>query len=185
MDITEFFVSIKIPVTIFHVLSVILGMGGALISDLLFSFFSKDKKLSKTELSTLAILSSIVFYSLIFIIISGLFIFLSDIAKYLNSAKFLAKMSILAVLLVNGYVLNKSVWSHLFKKDFFISPREKNVRRFAFTCGAVSVISWLSVATLGVSNSLNMSYASIMLIYLTIIFFGILVALFVEKKEFN
>lgn len=185
MEIAEFFQYIKIPVTVAHVISVVFAMGSALASDILFSLFSKDKKLNATQISTLTILRSIVFYGLILIILSGAALFLSSMEEYLHSAKFLAKMSILAVLLINGYILNKYIWSHLLKEDFFTSPQERNVRRVAFACGAISVISWLSVCTLGVLDGLSMSYGMIISIYLLVLLFGIVVSFFVEKKEFN
>lgn len=185
MEIIEFFQNIKIPATVVHVIAVVFGMGAALVSDVLFSFFSKDKKLNSTEISTLEILASVVFYSLIFIVLSGLFIFLSDMEKYINSAKFLAKMSILLVLLINGYVLNKYIWPHLLNKKFFTFKKERNTRKLAFVCGTISIISWLAVCTLGVLDSIKMSYLAIIFTYLPIIFFGIIISLIVEKKELN
>jgi len=185
MEITEFFISIKTPATIAHLAGVVFGMGGALISDVLFSFFSRDKKLNPTELFTLEILAKVVFYSLIFIFISGVALFLSDPEKYLNSSKFLSKASILVVLLLNGYILNKYIWPHLLNRGFFTLKKERNIRRLAFACGAVSVISWISVLILGSLKSLPISYGAIMTIYLCILFSGMLVALLVEKKELN
>ncbi|HBA45686.1 hypothetical protein A2W67_01225 [Candidatus Nomurabacteria bacterium RIFCSPLOWO2_02_40_28] len=185
MELTEFFQEIKTPATILHVVGIVFGMGGAFVSDILFSFFSIDKKLNDTETSTLSVLSRIIFYSLILITLSGAVIFLSDTEKYLSSAKFLAKMSILAVLLINGYILNKSVWPHLLNKKFFKLKRERGVRRLAFVCGAISVTSWLSVFTLGILDSLNMTYFSIISLYLLITFLGVIVSLFVEKKELD
>jgi hypothetical protein len=181
----EIFQDIKIPATIVHVLSVVLGMGGALVSDFLFSFFSKDKSLNKTEIATLSVLSTVVLYGLGLIILSGITIFLSDVTRYMNSDKFLAKMTILLILCINGYLLNKYVWPHLLNKKFFVARSERNIRRIAFVCGAVSVISWLSVCALGVVDSLPIPYIYIMGIYLGIIFFGSMVALLVERKEFN
>jgi hypothetical protein len=55
-SIELFFGKYKIPLTVLHVLSVVLGMGAALVSDFLFNFYTKDKALSKTEISTLHIL---------------------------------------------------------------------------------------------------------------------------------
>ena len=185
MEIAQFFQNIKIPLTVLHVIAVVFGMGSALVSDLLFSFFSKDKKLDSTEISTLSILANVVFYSLIIIVLSGLAIFLSDVDRYINSAKFLAKMSILLVLLINGYFLNKFLWPHLLNEGFFTLEKERNVRRLAFVSGAISVISWLSVCTLGVLNRLDMSYLSIISIYLSVVIFGVLVSLGVERKELN
>jgi hypothetical protein len=181
----EILTDFKIPITVLHVISVVFGMGGALMSDILFSFFSKDKKLNPTEISTLSILANVVFYSLFLIVLSGLMLFFTNPDKYMDSTKFLAKMSILGILLINGYVLNKYIWSHLIKKGFFVLKEEKNMRRVAFVCGAISVISWLSVCALGVLDSLNMAYTTIVSIYIVIIIFGTLVALLVEKRELN
>lgn len=185
MEIIEFFQYIKIPVTVVHVIAVVFAMGSALVSDLLFSVFSKDKKLNATQISTLTILRSIVFYGLILVVLSGAALFLSSVEEYMHSAKFLAKMSILSVLLINGYVLNKYIWPHVLREEFFTSEGERNVRRVAFACGAISVISWLSVCTLGVLDGLRMSYGTIISIYLLVILFGATVSLLMEKREFN
>jgi len=185
MEVAEFFQTVKTPATILHVVSVVFGMGGALVSDLLFSFFSKDKNLNKTELATLSLLAKMVFWSLWLIVLSGLMIFLSDTDYYLNSHKFLAKMTILLILILNGYVLNTYVWPHLLKKKFFTAKGERGIRKVAFVCGAISVISWLSVLALGILDSLLMSYLSIIYIYLMIVIVGGFVAIIVERKELN
>lgn len=185
MELVGFFEEHKMIATIVHVVSVVFGMGSALVSDILFSFFSKDKKLNATEISTLSILADIVFYSLIVIALSGVALFLSDIEKYLASSKFLAKMTILAVLLVNGYVLNKYIWPHLLKKKFFTFKSERNIRRTAFVCGAISVISWVSVCVLGLMNAIPLNYILIMMLYLFVLALGTLTALLIEKKELN
>lgn len=185
MDIQEIFQFIKIPMTIAHVLSVVLGMGAALVSDALFSFYSKDRDLNSTEISTLSILSKIVFYGLILIALSGVGLFLSDIERYTHSTKFLAKMSILAILLINGYFLNKIVWPHLLNRNFFIADEERGVRKLAFACGAISVVSWLAICALGVLDSIKYDYSIVMLAYAGITIFAILVALVVERIELN
>ena|SRR3989344_514359 len=185
MEITEFFQDLKTPATVLHVISVITGMGAALMSDLLFSFFSKDKKLSRGEIATLSVLARVVLYSLVCIVLSGIFIFLTDVDKYIHSAKFLAKMSILAILLANGYFLNKYIWPHLLNKNFFTFKKERGIRRLAFMCGAISVISWLSVCTLGILDDLNMRYISIISVYALVTVCGVAISFLVEKKELN
>ncbi len=185
METLEFFQSIKTGATVAHVIAVVFGMGSALVSDILFSFFSKDKNLNKTEITTLSILRNIVRYSLMLIIFSGIMIFLSNIEKYTHSAKFLAKMSIMLVLLVNGYLLNKYIWPHLLNRKFFTLKKERDIRRLAFACGAVSVISWIFICALGVLNSVPVSYGIIILGYSTIIVFGIIISLLIERKELN
>jgi len=113
----EIFSTIVPASTVVHVLAVVIGMGAALSADLLFHFFSKDKHFSFVELRTLGILSKTVWYSIIIIIVSGIFLFLSDTEKYLDSSKFLAKMTIMGILLINGDLkwTNKFGFHYLFK----------------------------------------------------------------------
>lgn len=185
MEFIEFFTTIKVPVTVLHVLSVIFGMGAALMSDVLFTFYGKDKRLSSTEIKTLEILSRVVWVSLIAIVGTGLGLFLSDIPKYMHSDKFLAKMTIVVILAVNGFLLNKYVWKHVIKKGFLTNIHEGAIRKIAFACGAVSVLSWLFTCALGVLDSVPVAYVVIMIGYGVIIAIGILVALGVEYKTFE
>ncbi len=185
METLELFSIIKTPATILHVLAVVGGMGSALLSDILFNFYAKDRQINKTEQKTLEILSKVVWISLIVISLSGIAIFLSDIEKYLASAKFLAKMTILGVLLANGYLLNSYAWKHLLRPGFFTAKRESLARKISFAGGAISVISWLSVCTLGVMDSLPFSYTHIIGLYGLIILVGILGALLLENREFE
>lgn len=185
MELAEFFTTIKTPLTIVHVISVVFGMGSALISDVLFTFYGNDKKLSATEIKTLRLLSNVVWVGLIVITLSGVGLFLSDIPKYLQSVKFLAKMSILAVLLVNGYVLHKYIWKHVIARNFLVSNQESRMRKFAFACGAVSVLSWMTVCGLGVLDKVSVSYGVLMGGYATLIIGGVITALLVEYREFE
>lgn len=185
MEIAEFFTTIKTPLTVLHVLSVVFGMGSALVSDLLFTFYSKDKKMSETELKTLRLLSNVVWIALIVITLSGLGIFFSNIPKYIASTKFLVKMSIMAVLLVNGHVLHKFVWKHVIARQFLTSSKESFMRKVAFVCGAISVLSWIVMCILGVLKSIPLSYVQAVVSYLGIVIFGIGGALVIERIEFE
>ncbi len=185
MEIIEFFSDIKIPMAVIHVISVVLGMGAALMSDVLFTFYGNDKKLSSMEIKTLKVLSNIVWIGLVIISMSGLGLFLSDIPKYIHSVKFLAKMSILAILLVNGYVLHKYIWKHIIARNFLVSKEKSHIRKFAFACGAISVLSWITICSLGVLDKVSISYGVLMAGYGVLIIGGVLVALLVESREFE
>ena len=126
-----------------------------------------------------------VWWGLVAITISGIGLFLSDIPKYAHSVKFLAKMSILAVLVVNGFVLHKFVWVHVIKRDFLVSKKEGFMRKVAFACGAISVLSWVSVCVLGVLDHAPVSYGLIIAGYGILIFGGIVVSLIIEHKTFE
>lgn len=185
METIEFFADYKVPATILHVVSVVIGMGSALLSDILFTFYSKDKHLNPTERKTLEILSSVVWIALVVICLSGIFLFLSDVPKYSVSPKFLAKMTILGVLLINGFALNAYVWKRLARPGFFTSKKESTTRKIAFVGGAISVVSWVSVCTLGVLDKSPVGYSVIIGLYAAILFVGIITALFVENREFE
>ncbi len=180
-----FFSQYKILLTVLHVLSVVLGMGAALMSDFLFNFYSEDKELSKTEISTLSILSKVVRYALPIIILTGVGIFLTNIDKYLHSTKFLVKMTLMGILLVNGFILDKYIWSHLLKKQFFTSSKERKVRRLSFICGATSVITWIFICILGVLDSVPLSYGQLLGIYSVLLLSSFPIAVAVEFKKFE
>ncbi len=185
MEITSFFEEYKPLFTVLHVLSVVVGMGAALGSDILFNFFAKDKKLDKTEVATISLLSRIVWLSLFVIIFSGLAIFFSDPEKYSQSSKFLAKMSIVGVLTINGFLLSQFLWSSVVSKGFFVFKKYHHLRQLAFVLGTISVVSWLFSCALGVLDRVGFSYSEIMSVYGLIIVCGLAVSLFIEKKEFN
>lgn len=185
METIAFFADIKPVVTVVHVISVVFGMGAALMSDILFTFYGKDRVLSKTEVSTLRILSNVVWVSLVVITLSGAGLFFSDVPKYLASVKFLVKMTIMVVLLINGLILHRHVSAQMALPHFLTSHHFVSIRRLAFACGAVSVISWLSLCTLGVLDRVSIPYGTLMGVYGAILAVGITVALGVERSAFE
>ncbi len=172
-------------ITIVHVLGVVIGMGAALISDFLFSFYAHNKKLSHFETRTLRVLSNTVIFGLCIIIVSGVGIFLLDIDKYMNSTKFLAKMTILLVLIINGFILHSYISKSMIKKGFLSLHKYTNIRKLAFACGATSIVSWCSLMSLGVIDSITFSYTTLITIYISILVFSILISLIVESITFE
>lgn len=181
----NFIFEYKAAFTIIHLLGVVVGMGAALVSDFLFSFYSHDKRLSPFEKNTLNLLSNIVWTGLMIITVSGIALFISDIEKYLVSTKFLVKMSILAVLVLNGYVLHRYISQSMIKRGFLSYHKYTGLRKLAFACGAISVISWLSVLSLGVLHRVHLSYSALMSVYGVIVAGSIIIALIVERNTFE
>lgn len=181
----SFFIENKTIFTVFHVLSVIIGMGSAIISDILFTFFGKDKVLDNSERKTLSILSTTVWYSLIVIVLSGFFIYLSDTVKYNASQKFISKMILMIVLLVNGFILHKIVQPHLFEKGFLKFKNKKSLRQLAFSCGAVSISTWFIICILGLIKKIPIHFSQFILGYIIFLVVAIVIALFIEKREFG
>lgn len=180
-----FFSEYKHISVITHVFSVIVGMGSALVSDVLFNIYIKDKKINIHEDKTLNILSKIIWFSLFFIFMSGLALFLSDPVKYSYSAKFLIKMTVVIVIIVNGYMFQKVVHPALRKINFSdTNTHHKYVklRKLSFAFGAVSLSSWLLAFILGMLPSIPFSYTASLLLYLFILLGGIVFSQIVEYK---
>lgn len=174
-----------------HLIGLLLGFGGAIISDVFFMKFLKDLKISKNESETLKTLSQIVWFGLGIIVISGILLFLSDAERLSGSAKFLAKMIVVSVLIINGFLLNIIVAPKLTSMFFGkLTDKEKgvrNLRRLAFALGAVSMTSWSSAFILGIMRTSPASlhvilaiYASLLLIAIT---FSQIFELFASLRE--
>lgn len=185
MEPINFFVENKIIFTIVHVLGAVIGMGSAIMSDLLFNFYSKDRSLDNGEKKTLGFLSNAVWIALIFIILSGVGLFLSNPERYMASAKFISKMSIMVVLLINGIFLHKFIAPHFGDRGLLKFESKRPIRQIAFACGAISLISWFIVCILGILSRINYTYQEFLAGYFIFTICGILFALFVEKKTFK
>jgi hypothetical protein len=169
-----FFIQNNIQIfTILHVLAVVIGMGGAIITDMFFIYFGYNKLISREENKVLKIASHLVVVGLIFIIFTGAMLFISNIDKYLNSAKFLTKITVVTMLSINGLILHLLVFKNLAKKHFLDAKKYKKYRLLAFICGAVSVVSWFSAISLGILDSIAISFASAISIYFLLLVLGI------------
>ena len=185
METVDLFVDNKTLFIIIHILFVITGMGSALLSDFLFNFYSKDKVLNVTETKSLSLLSRVVWISLIFIICSGIALFFSDPEKYIHSQKFISKMCIVGVLLLNGLFLSEFISPHLTDRGLLKFKNKRTLRQISFICGAISIVSWSIVCILGTLKSIPIHFTQFILYYIIFIFFSALIALFVEKKAFS
>lgn len=182
MESVAFIVENKSIFVIGHVLSVVLGMGSALVTDLLCLRFGFNVKLSRFEVSTIRFLSQVVTLALLAILFTGAMIFFSDPARYLASVKFLTKMTIVSVLIVNGYLLHRYVFKHIGDAGALKSTRYRRLRKAGFALGAVSLISWVSALSLGVLSSIAISYPTAVAIYATVILLGIGVSQIAESE---
>lgn len=182
-DIIQFFSEYKEFSVIAHVFLVIVGMGTAFVSDVLFNLYIKDKKINPTENITLEALSRVIWISLGLIVLSGLAIFLSDPLKYVSSTKFLMKMFIVFVIILNGYLFWKITHKSLKKINFTDTNSHHKyvrVRRLSFAFGAISVVSWLSAFILGSIQLIPVSFGVAMGIYAAIIIFAVISSQIVE-----
>ncbi len=158
-----------------HILGVCIGLGGATIADVLFFRFLKDFRISEKEADVMRSLSHIILGALIVILLSGAALYLSDTEKYNASPAFLAKMTIVVVLTVNGFFLHEYISPKLvhlsFTKHYRSEPRLRVLRHIAFALGAVSASSWYSAFFIAMLKSLMLhaTFFHILATYLFIV----------------
>lgn len=144
-----------------HLIGVALGLGGATITDILFFKFLKDNKISGLESGVLKTLSKVIWVALGILVLSGLALYLPYADRLNGSAKFLVKMVVVLVIIINGSLLN-----------LFISPKIEKIssntgfRRLAFASGAVSIVSWYSAFILGMMRTKIFGFSELLGIYL-------------------
>ena len=183
MDLS--FIETKTLLIIVHLLGLAFGVGGAFLSDLMFFRAIKDGRITKGEIDFLNLGSWSVAVGLGVLICSGLWMFSLDPERYLASTKFLAKMTIVAVLAVNGFVLHSVQIPYLKSMALNRIGTKKGfaAMRFMFLfSGVVSLVSWVSALVLGAFRSVPWSYEIIISIYLLVLSFGFLVAFVFRQR---
>lgn len=185
MDLPELLIELKPYSIALHAASAIVGMATAVASDIMFSFYSRDKIFDARERRVFEILSRIIWVALALLILTGAAIFFSDPVVYGSSVKFLVKMSIVFILTINGIVLSYWIQPHIARRGFLTSRRELIARRIAFACGALSLTSWSSAFGLGMIDTIPLSYISAMITYVIIILIAITVSLTMESRTFG
>ena len=180
------FIETKDLFLIIHLFGVVIGMGGAFVSGQMFFSSVKDQKISDTELRFLELGSKMVWIGLTILVVSGAVLFSLDTERYLDSSKFLVKMTIVAILIVNGFLFHVShlpriarhIGEHLPSSDEFM--RRKH---FLLVNGAISVVSWSSALILGALKTVPYAYWQIMLVYgVIVVLAGGISLMFIGRK---
>lgn len=174
-----FLMEYKTVIVILHALSAALGVGTVLVTDVFFMKFLKDFRISQSESEILDTLSQVVWFALGMLILTGIALYIPASAELLMKTKFIAKVIIVGVVLVNGILLNLLVAPQLVKISFGEIPLDTpdqlhHLRRLAFAFGAVSIISWLCTFILGSVRSVPLSTSAILGIYLGIVLLAVI-----------
>ncbi len=155
-------------IPIIHLFGTVLGMGGAIMSHYMFYTVIKDTRITTTELRFLKLGAKMVWVGLLILFASGTFLYLQNPEKYHNSTKFLAKMTIVLILVLNGLLfhfkhiplLARNLQLNFAKSEDFV----KNSTLLLLS-GTISLSSWLFTLGLGRIPSLPYSYLEIMFFY--------------------
>ncbi len=172
---------------IIHMLAVAIGIGGATITDVFFFKFLKDFRISKLEASTLRTFSQVIWFALGLIVLSGVGLYIPDAARLNDSPKFLAKMVIVGMLLVNGALLNLLVSPKLVRISFGgkhkHQPQElRRLRKLAFALGAISISSWYSIFIVAMADGIPLSVFQFLFFYATLLIVAVGASQFFEYR---
>jgi uncharacterized membrane protein len=144
---------------IIHNIGFVLGLGAATITDVLFFQFLKDNTISQEEKGTMDMLTNVIWVGLVILVVSGVALYLPEQVKHAVSSKFLLKMIVVAVIIVNGVLLNMFIAPYLRRLSFEGTVPAKRFRRFAFALGGVSIVSWYSAFLLGSLRSIPIVFS--------------------------
>lgn len=153
--LAENFRSLFLPI---HLITAVMALAMATLSDFLFFRFLKDFWISEHEAKFLDRVSEVIWFLVVLFLVSGAAVYLSNMARYNASPKFWVKMIVVAVILVNGLALSmylspklKEIPFHK-KDDHLRSQQGRSIRRartVMFALGPVSIVSWYSAMALG------------------------------------
>lgn len=183
-----FLVEYRSVILILHVLAMALGLGAATLTDVFFFKFLKDSRISEEEAQMLSALSEVIWLALGVAILTGAALFLPDATTYIDTPKFLAKMVVVAVIVLNGAFLNLYIAPKLVKISFAEPHHHKEgelgrARRLAFALGPISVVSWYSAFILGsLPATTPLSFFTFLKIYLLLLVVSITIGQFVENR---
>jgi uncharacterized membrane protein len=155
----------KVGWVIIHNIGFVLGLGGATITDVFFFRFLKDNTISTEEKNTMDTLTNIIWIGLTILIVSGICLFLPEQARHSISSKFLLKMVVVAVIVVNGVLLNMFVGPYMRRLSFEGTPPAKHFRRLAFALGGISFTSWYVAFFLGSLRNIPVNFHNALIGY--------------------
>ena len=178
------FIDTKAIYTIAHVFGAIIGAGGAFVSDGMFFETIRDGRVTKRELDFMKLGGKFVWFGLLALLISGIFIVSTDPARYFASEKFIAKVIIVAIIVLNGVVFHTIHIPHI-RNHLGIKLRESETflkkSSFIMTSGALSLVSWIFTVILGSLRSVPYTYSQILSVYALCVVCAVVGALSLKK----
>lgn len=170
-----------------HAISAFLGIGAVLLTDLLFFKLMKNFRFSLEEIGKMKKLSNIIWVILTVLVLSGIYLTITGGLIY-ESPKFILKMTVVGIVIINGFFLNFYVTPKLHRISFHESHTDENdlpdkMRKIAMFAGAISFLSWGLAFTLGKMNVLPMALSSGIALYLGLIILIVIVASLTKRKR--
>lgn len=170
-------------VSLFHGLSLAVGVGAATVVNVFFFKFLKDYRISQFEKSIMDTLSHVIWATLGILVITGIGLYIPQTEEFLLSSNFVIKAIAVFVVIVNSVFLHLVISPKLTEIQFGKKqsggkhehkPGELHyVRKLSFVLGAISITSWYSIFIL---DSVSISIISTrfgILIFLALLCFAV------------
>lgn len=180
-DISLFLSTHKSVIIILHAIGAAIGVGTATLSDFTFFNFLKDGSISAKESSVFRIFTRTIWIALAILVLSGIALFLSDPGTYTQSAKFIVKMIIVLVLVLNGLFMTFFLHGNM-RFITFASKKHRMIKRVSFASGAISISSWYLAFLLGSFRSIPITVGTALLVYLGILIVGVISSQMLYKR---
>lgn len=183
METLQAIVNLKVVFVLLHVIGTALGVGGASVTDFLFMKAIRRNRLNASEFYFISSISYVLLAGLSVLFLSGigfLWIHGNSDQSLLENPKLWAKVTIVLILAVNGWVMHKYLIKSLkglVGKPLLSTPFLENLT-LMFSCGTLSVVSWYTAVVLGVWKEANFrfGYWTFVAAYLAISVVAILTA---------
>lgn len=168
---------------VIHLIGMAFGVGGGFVADTLMAKAVLTNTVDSQQVKTMQHVGSIVTIGLILLTLTGagfLTAYVIESPELLLNPKLWAKVSVVAILAMNGYVLHKVTLPFLesrISKPLFTKDTSKQAH-LTMSVGAISVTSWYTALVLGAWAGLNFaaSYWAIFGVYGVVLAIALLVA---------
>jgi hypothetical protein len=109
--------------------------------------------------------STIIWAGLGILIVSGIALYLPEQVRLAVSSKFLLKLVVVGVIIVNGILLNMIVSPYMRRLTFSKEVPARRFRRLAFALGGISFTSWYLAFFLGSLRKIHIAFLPAVLGY--------------------
>jgi hypothetical protein len=139
-------INVKLVLVLMHVVGTALGVGGASVTDFLFMRAIRRNRLNASEFYFLTSISYVVLAGLFILSLSGvgfLWVYENSDRSLLQNPKLWAKVTIVVLLAINGWVMHKYLIENLkglVGKPLLSTPFFDRLT-LMFSCGTLSVVS--------------------------------------------
>jgi hypothetical protein len=168
-----------------HLFGVALGAGAAFTGDWLFLRSIRDRRLSKDEMRLMDTAGVVVWVGLVLLILSGIGLVMQRPDIFLHSDKFWAKMTVVAVIALNGlafHLVHRPIMKRSVGKKFSAASEVIRKRSWLMASGAISVTSWSYAIVLGVLRATPFSYAQFIGLYVVLLILAIGVSFMIKER---